>query len=513
MIQEQDHRLIDAWRHGELSDADFATLQARLAAEPELRKLWRKMAEVEEGLSALSPDAALSRTTASNGTFPPRRHRLVTRALAAVLASALAALFFFRPAPLSSGAPPAMLVDEAGAHFQSGKAPAEGYFPKGSYSLESGAIHLRFVNGASLVIEAPAQFDILSDTHAHLLHGKTRAIVPQGVRNFTISTDTADYQNEGAEFGLRANSEVSSTSLHVFDGQITIRKKGGKEVIATISEGESVTYARGLIETDGGLSTSDFVAPGDIGHLRWLARNNAWLQDPSLIALFPFQPADDRSLLRNALANSPVAHAKIHGARWVSGRWNQKDALLFDRDDDYVEINIPGEFKEFTVAGWIFVDRFDHEMNTLLNSNMSPDGGVHFQITRTGVARGGVLGVVENRTWPGPPVQTGRWTHIAGVISIPRGIQNIYVNGVLAQEGVIKKGTPVRPGLARIGNWLPSNNYKSTCRALRGRIDELAVWSRALNETEIRSHVTEGRPSIIWSTPLKDPSLKMALRE
>ena len=87
------------------------------------------------------------------------------------------------------------------------------------------------------------------------------------------------------------------------------------------------------------------------------------------------------------------------------------------------------------------------------------------------------------------------------------------MNGHVAQEGVIKKGTPIRPGTARIGNWLPSANYKATCRALRGRIDELAVWSRALNETEIRSHVNEGRPSIIWSTPLKDPSLKMALRE
>ena len=61
MNQEQDHRLIDAWRHGEISDPDFARLQARLAAEPRLRSLWRKMAAVEEGLSALSPDAAFER--------------------------------------------------------------------------------------------------------------------------------------------------------------------------------------------------------------------------------------------------------------------------------------------------------------------------------------------------------------------------------------------------------------------------------------------------------------------
>jgi hypothetical protein len=406
-----------------------------------------------------------------------------------------------------------MLVDEAGANFEAGKAPAEGCFSKGSYSLEAGAIHLRFKSGASLVIEAPAHFDILSDNRAHLHHGKARAIVPQSVRDFAISTDAAEYENAGSEFGLRSNSGSTATSLHVFDGRINLHKRGSREVLATVSEGDSVTYAAGRLEPDENLSAADFVAPGDIGHLRWMARNNTWLQDPSLIALFPFQPTDDHSLLTNARTNSAVTDAKIHGAKWVSGRWQQKDALLFDRDDDYVEIEIPGEFQEFTVAGWFFIDRFDHEMNALLNSNFAANGGVHFQITRTGVARGGVLGVVENRSWPGPPVQTGRWAHLACVISVPRGIQNIYVNGLVAQEGVIKKGTPIRPGTARIGNWLPSSNYKATCRALRGRIDELAVWSRALNETEIRSHVNEGRPSIIWSTPLKDPSLKMALRE
>jgi hypothetical protein len=513
MSAEEDHRLIDAWRHGEISDADFATLQARLAEEPRLRKLWCRMAAVEEGLSALAPDTTFQSPGTARQSPRFRLPRNVLGSLAAVVAAALAALLFFKPNSIQSAVPPAMLVDEAGATFQAGKAPKEGFFSKGKYALEAGAVHLRFKSGASVVIEAPAHFDILSDTRTHLHHGKVRAIVPQDVRDFAITTDAAEYKNSGAEFGLRSDSDSAATSLHVFDGRINLHKRGSGEVFATVSEGDSMTYAGGRLEADDSLSAADFVAPGDIGHLRWMARNNAWLQDPSLIALFPFQPTDDRSLLTNARSNSAVTAAKIHGAKWVSGRWQQKDALLFDRDDDFVEIEIPGEFQEFTVAGWFFIDRFDHEMNALLNSNRAENGGLHFQITRTGVARGGVLGVVENRCWPGPPVQTGRWAHLACVVSVPRGIQNIYVNGLVAQEGVIKMGTPIRPGVARIGNWLPSPQYKATCRALRGRIDELAVWSRALDGTEIRSHVKEGRPSIIWSTPLKDPSLKMALRE
>ena len=55
------------------------------------------------------------------------------------------------------------------------------------------------------------------------------------------------------------------------------------------------------------------------------------------------------------------------GRRWVSGRWAGKGALLFDRDEDFVGLNIEGEHEELTLSFWVKVDRLDYEYNALMN--------------------------------------------------------------------------------------------------------------------------------------------------
>ena len=51
-MNTRDLEMLDAWRHGRLSEDEFAEMQDRLRAEPELRAALRSLAEVEEGLSA-----------------------------------------------------------------------------------------------------------------------------------------------------------------------------------------------------------------------------------------------------------------------------------------------------------------------------------------------------------------------------------------------------------------------------------------------------------------------------
>ena len=50
----RDLELLDAWRHGRLSEAEFAALQDRLRDDAALRAALRELAEVEDGLSALA---------------------------------------------------------------------------------------------------------------------------------------------------------------------------------------------------------------------------------------------------------------------------------------------------------------------------------------------------------------------------------------------------------------------------------------------------------------------------
>ena len=53
-MRTRDLELLDAWRHGRLTQDEFERLQCRLEQDAELRIALRALAEVEEGLSALA---------------------------------------------------------------------------------------------------------------------------------------------------------------------------------------------------------------------------------------------------------------------------------------------------------------------------------------------------------------------------------------------------------------------------------------------------------------------------
>ena len=61
---------------------------------------------------------------------------------------------------------------------------------------------------------------------------------------------------------------------------------------------------------------------------------------------------------------------------------------------------------------------------------------------------------------------------------------------------MLEDGT-MRPGACRIGNWLPAPGWGHSNRSLRGRIDELAIWNRALTEEEVHKRVEAGRPGLL----------------
>ena len=96
-------------------------------------------------------------------------------------------------------------------------------------------------------------------------------------------------------------------------------------------------------------------------------------------------------------------------------------------------------------------------------------------------------------------VPVGKWTHVASVMSTQTLSQQIYVNGVLARERQWRKDEILRPGTCRLGNWLPDAKACVANRAFRGRIDELAIWSRALSVNEIKNFVEIGRPGLLWN--------------
>ncbi len=395
----------------------------------------------------------------------------------------------------------AVLIDEAGAVFSLGKGPQGSQFEAGDYDLLTGIVHLRFASGAELVLNAPARWTVKDAMHAIVEHGKMRAIVPPSAKGFTISTPSAEYIDLGTEFGLDVDHNDGTSDLFVFDGQVNVADKATNEIVEEVLEGTSTRYVAGIAKTAPGFDSKDFTTPNEIGLIRWQEYARKLLSSPGLIAFFPFHRMVDESVLANKVeakgnAGFQVPNGRIEGARWTSGRWPGKDSLLFDGDGEFVQIDIPGDSNEITIAAWIKIDRLDYEMNAILNSDYGEDGDVHFQITRQGIPRGGIQGGETNDTFIGEPLPLGIWVHVAMVISIPDRMRWVYANGKLVRQGTLQRETKITPGSCRLGNWLPVVGHAKRNRAFRGRIDELAIWDRALLEIELRQLAKEGRTSL-----------------
>jgi hypothetical protein len=336
--------------------------------------------------------------------------------------------------------------------------------------------------------------------HVRVEYGKLRAIVPPSAKGFSIMTPDAEYIDLGTEFALGVDQSVGASDLYVFDGQVNVAHNTSRRVMEEVFEGEANRYSQGVAALAPKMDSSDFPTPNQIGLVRWQSHVEQLLKAPGLIALFPFHKTDDESVLENELkhAEHSIPNGRIVGARWVSGRWPGKDSLLFDGDNERVELNIPGEFREYTIAAWIKIDRLDYEMNAVLNSDNLEDGDVHFQITRQGLPKGGVQGAITNDSFIGDPLPIGKWVHVAMVISLVDHTRQVYANGKLVRQGAMDREILIRPSLCRLGNWLPSERHlEKRTRAFRGRMDELAIWNRALLESELRQMFEAGRPNVL----------------
>lgn len=391
----------------------------------------------------------------------------------------------------------ALLVDNVDAEFAEKLGPVGVRFGPGEYELRKGLVHLRFAQGADMILAGPARFCLTDAQNVQILVGKARVIAPSTAKGFTIATRAANYIDLGTEFGLCVDPDGGS-DLFVFDGQVNVADPRSGKVLSEVFEGKSSRYVDGVADTPPQLQAADFPTSGAIGLKRWEQYEREIRKDRTLLAFYPFCRQADESVLLNEVGGAK-GDGLITGARWTTGRWPGKDALLFDRDTDFAQVTIPGEHRELTIAVWVKVARIDYVLNSILNSDGAEPGGIHFQLNRQGFARGGLIVPGSFRdTVVGKPVPLGGWVHIASVISARTRSQQIYVNGTVVRERRWQSDVTLKPGSCRVGNWLPHPNDTNQIRALRGQIDELAVWGRALSAEDVGRLVEAGRPGLLW---------------
>lgn len=85
--------------------------------------------------------------------------------------------------------------------------------------LSEGLAEITFNDGATVLLEGPATFDVNATDKIDLHAGRLAAVVPQRARGFRVHTPSLDLFEVGVEFGLIAQ-ESGAAELHVFSGLV-----------------------------------------------------------------------------------------------------------------------------------------------------------------------------------------------------------------------------------------------------------------------------------------------------
>jgi hypothetical protein len=92
-------------------------------------------------------------------------------------------------------------------------------WPGQKLNLSTGLIEVTFDDGAVVVLEGPASFDVETGGRAQLHDGRLAAVVPERGRGFEVVTSRLNVVDLGTEFGVMADS-AGATEVHVFNGQV-----------------------------------------------------------------------------------------------------------------------------------------------------------------------------------------------------------------------------------------------------------------------------------------------------
>lgn len=102
--------------------------------------------------------------------------------------------------------------------------------------LRSGFAELRFDNNATVTVEGPAEFSIISEDRIKLLYGRIYSSVPQEAIGFSVVTPKAVVIDLGTQFGIQVDFQ-GTTELHVTKGKTTL-VAGEKSSKASMEVGE-----------------------------------------------------------------------------------------------------------------------------------------------------------------------------------------------------------------------------------------------------------------------------------
>ncbi|MBI1371650.1 MAG: hypothetical protein GC159_02650 [Phycisphaera sp.] len=527
--------LLDALRDGDLTEEQVARLDTLLEGDDEAQQMYVEYIDLYASLRHYHEADAAERTPTSGATSPSiTRSNVFTYppsavglawwiGLAAALPLAVMITMSVMRAPAQVDQRPT-LTDEAGLAVITRTVDtqwAEGtpaYEPgstvaAGELNLDSGVVQIEFYSGATVVVEGPAEMNVISAERAVVKRGKVHATVPPQAHGFTLNAADVDVVDLGTEFALNVG-DAGVTEVHVFDGEVELHDPSHADAkTRSLKMGDGVRIEKSGASTDIKPNSGEFVTPATLAGLAdadGVRRRREWTRytdhlraDPSVLLYFTFEDQQtwERRLLNRAVGRddaTPAPDASIIGAQWTEGRWPGKSALEFKRTSDRVRITVPGTYDSMTFAAWVRFDGFDRQWNSLMLTDGWKRGDPHWQVSWDGEM---ILGVNTGRTvnYFSPkhvlgPADLGRWLHLVTVYDGALRTTTHYLDGEVVSSERITDYIPLTINSAEMGNWQTTSRASSALRNLNGRIDEFTILGRAVDADEVQRMFNAGRP-------------------
>jgi hypothetical protein len=400
------------------------------------------------------------------------------------------------------------------ARWETTGSPAEegAALPAGRLRLAAGWVQIEFVSGASVILEGPADLEILSPGRAFCHRGKLRAHVPPQARGFTVGAPGTDAVDLGTEFAMQID-ERGAGEVHVLDGAVDLHGTGDRPAtheVRGLKAGRGVQFgpgeaAREIVAVPARfMGRAQLLQLGDSLHRRrydrWTAQGEAIRSDPATVLYFDFDHHSPWERTLRGIGTSRVASpdGAIVGCPWTEGRWPGKGALEFRRVSDRVRIDVPGQFDSLTLAAWVRIEGFDRWLSSLMLTDDWEPGEVHWQLSDKGEMILGVRqGTGVNYFSPAVlgPGDLGRWVLLVTVYDSGQEAVLHYLDGKPVSRHHIEATIPLRIGAAEIGNWTTRKFSADPIRSLNGRMDEFGIFGRALSGDEVRAMYELGKPS------------------
>ncbi|NRB76811.1 MAG: FecR domain-containing protein [Verrucomicrobiales bacterium] len=496
MKNREAEKALSRYLSGECSEAEVAELLAWVAEDPGNADCFAQACLLDDMARELFEEGRIA------ATRPQRGRGMILAGVAAAVAVLLLSLgLLTQERPIGSsyaavnlpGAEEVAVVSsvkEVDWVGETDLAPGSRLKP-GSLHLASGEMELVFLCGATVHLEGPAEFQLLSRDHAVLTKGKAAAQVPEEAFGFTIKTPDAAVVDLGTEFALSVDDEGESL-VHVYDGEVHVSllgEDGSTHSSSSIYGGNSLEWSLDKQFLNASEKSPDSLPRVEKRDDRFLEVSEEYrdlVMESAPLVYWDFKGGKTNNLM------GPHYEGVLGGDALPSN-----DALSFDGNGFIMSSeSIPDLNKEYTLSLWVKPSKVQYATISAIGRVSS--NGRHLKhhhllelVHETHVMHKPISVRLLHRSNEGEEVSEqnlfsdeaylpSKWVHLVAVTK--PGSLELYLNGALTrrmEKAYEQSEEDHLLVLGRIG-------HLRDLRPFQGLLDEFALYNRALTAEEIQ---------------------------